>query len=207
MDEKMYLELGETISQLTGRTLARVHPQLGVKVSPCGEVLVPENGARKAHWTFGCTNSRGYRQVRIKNTSYCVHRLVVETFIQYPIPDGYEIDHLDRVRDNNRLENLRIVTHRDNCHNTPGHDRVDARGGTHVYEDARQAYHEKYARYKAEHPEKLREYRARSYQATRKTHKRVRFADGSRHYIPHEEAEALLKIPLKQRIYKENGHA
>lgn len=45
-----------------------------------------------------------------------VHRLVWETF-NGEIPQGYEIDHINGVRDDNRLENLRCVTHAENINN------------------------------------------------------------------------------------------
>lgn len=187
MDEQLYLKFGKAISHLANRGLAKVHPQLGVKVSPSGEVFLPQSGTNKAHWTFGCKNSRGYRQVRIKGTRYCVHRLVAETFIG-EVPEGFDADHINRIKDDNRVENLRIVTHRENCHNTTLHDRVVSRGGTHSYEDEKQYWREQSARF---------------YQAKCKTHRVVHFADGTRHWIPLTEAEALLAIPLSQRIFKE----
>ena len=45
-----------------------------------------------------------------------VHRVVYETFIGV-IPDGYEIDHINAIRDDNRLKNLRCVTHKENTNN------------------------------------------------------------------------------------------
>ena len=45
-----------------------------------------------------------------------VHRLVWETF-NGVIPDGYQIDHINTIRDDNRLENLRCVTRKDNMNN------------------------------------------------------------------------------------------
>lgn len=45
-----------------------------------------------------------------------VHRLVWETF-NGPIPEGMEIDHINTIRDDNRLDNLRVVTPKENCNN------------------------------------------------------------------------------------------
>lgn len=45
-----------------------------------------------------------------------VHRLAYETFVG-EIPNGYEIDHINTIRDDNRLDNLRVVTHADNNRN------------------------------------------------------------------------------------------
>ena len=45
-----------------------------------------------------------------------VHRLVWEAF-NSPIPDGYEIDHINTIRYDNRLVNLRLVTSKENSNN------------------------------------------------------------------------------------------
>ena len=41
------------------------------------------------------------------------HRIVYETF-NGEIPEGYEIDHINSVRDDNRLCNLQLLTHTEN---------------------------------------------------------------------------------------------
>ena len=63
-------------------------------------------------------NRKGYLTVGVKRTKKImrVHRLVYETFVG-EIPNGYEIDHINTVRDDNRLENLRCVTHFENNNN------------------------------------------------------------------------------------------
>lgn len=177
------------------------HPYLNVWVREDGCVYVPQSGKHPAHWTFGCQNSWGYRLVKLAGKNYRVHRLVAEAFIQYPIPKGMEVDHISRDKSANMASNLRIVSRSENMRNRADHDRVDARGGTHVYEDAWKARREYNVHYRAEHPEKVREYQAQYYQARCKTHRNVRFADGSKHWLPNEEAEVLLLTPLKERHY------
>ena len=44
------------------------------------------------------------------------HRIVYETFVG-EIPKGFEIDHINTIRTDNRLENLRIVTRSENMLN------------------------------------------------------------------------------------------
>lgn len=45
-----------------------------------------------------------------------LHRLVWETF-NGEIPTDMEIDHIDRDKSNNKLSNLRCVSHKENCQN------------------------------------------------------------------------------------------
>ena len=59
----------------------------------------------------------GYLQVNIpvKKALKTVHRIVAETFIEKP--EGYgkvEVDHINHNRQDNRVENLRWVTHKEN---------------------------------------------------------------------------------------------
>lgn len=46
-----------------------------------------------------------------------VHRLVWEAF-NGTIPEGMQIDHINTVRDDNRIENLRVVSSKDNQNNS-----------------------------------------------------------------------------------------
>ena len=63
---------------------------------------------------------RGYMQILItmgsSKTTYHTHRVVATAFL--PNPDNLpEVDHINRIRTDNRVENLRWVTHRENCFN------------------------------------------------------------------------------------------
>lgn len=63
-----------------------------------------------------CTTGHGYFQVRIAGKKQLVHRLIWEAF-NGPIPKGMQIDHINRVRTDNQLENLRLVTQTQNNRN------------------------------------------------------------------------------------------
>ena len=62
-----------------------------------------------------CTD--GYLSVKLAdNKQHRVHRLVALAFLGEQ--NGMEVDHINGIRDDNRLENLRWVTHRDNIKHT-----------------------------------------------------------------------------------------
>ena len=65
---------------------------------------------------------QGYLRVALPvdlgiSRTFRVHNLVYTNFIG-PVPDGMEIDHINRDKTDNRLDNLRLVTARDNSHNS-----------------------------------------------------------------------------------------
>ena len=60
-------------------------------------------------------DGNGYLFVRLK-TNKKVHRLVAEHYIPNP-ENKREVDHIDRDKNNNRVDNLRWVTPKENCKN------------------------------------------------------------------------------------------
>lgn len=58
-------------------------------------------------------NRQGYLQVCTGYKTQTVHKLVYETF-HGEVPKGFDIDHINDIKDDNRLENLRVLSHRDN---------------------------------------------------------------------------------------------
>jgi len=162
------------------------HHPIGVWVREDGCVYLPQSGKNPAHWTFGWKEKTGYLRVRFNGKNYRVHRLVAETFI--PNPENlHEVDHKDRCPVHNNFENLRWTTPSQNCRNRSDNDRVDARGGTHKYEDVRQYW---------------KEYWKERGSLRNKTHKCVLLSDGKKRWVPKEQATELLKIPVKERVYE-----
>ena len=64
---------------------------------------------------IGTLRKDGYEHCHYKMCSYTVHQLIYAWHYGY-IP--YELDHINRVRNDNRIENLREVTKQENAHNT-----------------------------------------------------------------------------------------
>lgn len=61
--------------------------------------------------------ANGYLRVTTKLGTRLLHRVIWETF-NGEIPDGYELDHINAIKTDNRLDNLRLVTHKENCNNS-----------------------------------------------------------------------------------------
>ena len=64
------------------------------------------------------SNCGKYLGTKIKGKGYYIH-VIVWFMHNGPIPKGYQIDHLDHNRYNNRIENLRLVTNQENHRNMP----------------------------------------------------------------------------------------
>lgn len=91
----------------------------GLAVSADGTLLTPSH----MDGTYrGVDNGHGYKIVRFTHfdtgvtVMKYVHRLVFEMFVG-PISDDLEIDHINGDRGDNRLSNLRVVSHSENQRN------------------------------------------------------------------------------------------
>lgn len=64
----------------------------------------------------GTIGSEGYIKVMYKKKSYPAH-VIVWMMHNGPIPIGMEVDHINHIRTDNRIENLRLVSRGDNMLN------------------------------------------------------------------------------------------
>lgn len=64
----------------------------------------------------------GYREVRVNGKRWLEHRLIM-WLMDFDLPPGAEVDHINGIRDDNRWANLRIVSRAGNALN-----RKDAKG-------------------------------------------------------------------------------
>ena len=78
----------------------------------------------------GCTNDRGYSVIQVDRKLYQTHRLIWLWHHGY-LPEG-GLDHTNRIRDDNRIENLREVSNQCNVRNT-GNYKTNKSGVKGVY--------------------------------------------------------------------------
>jgi hypothetical protein len=87
-------------------SFGRVRREKAGRTAHAGRVLAGYNYEKRTYHRI--TLYRDYEQRNL-----AVHRLVVEAFIG-PIPDGKQVNHIDCNPRNNHLENLEIVTPKEN---------------------------------------------------------------------------------------------
>jgi hypothetical protein len=73
-------------------------------------------GRVRADGMAGCRCSNGYLQITVDNKNYKAHRLIFLYHFGY-MPE-HEVDHIDRDRLNNKIENLREVSKSCNVRNS-----------------------------------------------------------------------------------------
>jgi hypothetical protein len=106
------------------RSVLHYNPDTGIftrKVSTSPRVKVGD--------VAGSLDGHGYLRITVQSRLYQAHRLAwLHTYGEWPTG---QIDHINRVRTDNRISNLRDVTHKQNnqnrsksSHNTSGHTGV-----------------------------------------------------------------------------------
>lgn len=83
------------------------------EVSNLGRIYSYPRPYCKGGYSYGNKVGKGYFQCTLSNRGkrlqIKVHNLVYKTFVG-EIPEGYEIHHINRIRTDNRLENLQLLT-------------------------------------------------------------------------------------------------
>ena len=70
-------------------------------------------------------NNTGYLQIRLSGKMYSLHRVIATQYLDNP--NNYnEVDHIDHDKSNNRIENLRYVSHSENVRNKAGYNGYEA---------------------------------------------------------------------------------
>jgi hypothetical protein len=89
------------------------------QVSASGDVRRIGGGGGSKHGRIRkqTDHKAGYKAVSLSSAnqgrSFLVHRIVISAFLG-PIPDGYEVNHINGVKTDNRIENLEFVTRAEN---------------------------------------------------------------------------------------------
>lgn len=81
----------------------------GLKASEDGDVM--KNGKI----IIGILGKNGYMRVSYRSKHYYVHILVAEVFLNgnKPLPEGYVVHHINENPEDNRVENLLILSHKE----------------------------------------------------------------------------------------------
>jgi hypothetical protein len=88
--------------------------KIAKRYNPNGEMKVLRPRIHPSGYLYlGLFKGKGPSKQRIWKR---VHRVVWETFVG-KIPTGLEIDHINCDKHDNRISNLRVVTHSENCKN------------------------------------------------------------------------------------------
>jgi hypothetical protein len=88
------------------------HPMLPYRIFDDGSMLKTRGSGFK-QMTKGTS---GYSQFSCYGKVWLAHRVIWEAF-NGEIPDGFQINHIDGNKANNRIENLRAATKEENCQN------------------------------------------------------------------------------------------
>ncbi len=99
----------------------KMHP-CGKNVSNMGRMkLIYKSKQNLGNYriTLGHRIPSMYMNVTVDGKKRKIHRLVLEAFTSVDEGIGKVVDHIDRDRGNNRLDNLRWVTYKENASNRP----------------------------------------------------------------------------------------
>ena len=124
---------------------ARRHPETGLYCREDGAVLLPPSGRRvpRPRWSFGAKRRDGYLKVAHRGKCYAVHRLICGAFHDLAPADKPFVDHINRIRTDNRPSNLHWASVKENNDNRSSVNQSIEKYGVRSCED-RKAYDKAY---------------------------------------------------------------
>lgn len=158
----------------------RVDPVTGLRCRSDGAVYYPGSARHSAGWDYGCAHPTGYRVIYFRHCLHLVHRLICRAFCGEPPAGKPFVDHRNRVRSDNRAENLQWATAKENRDNTADVEALLAQGRVRSCVDRRQYCRDRYA----SSPNKVRAC-ARERAAARRAagYRYTKGPDGKHHWV------------------------
>ena len=94
------------------------------QISNQGRLKSLGNNKQRREKIMKTSSTNGYLSctlmVNNKKQYFCIHQLVAMAFLNFKrCGHKYEIDHINNIKSDNRLENLQILTHKDNTNKNP----------------------------------------------------------------------------------------
>ena len=74
----------------------------------------------KRHIAQTLNKANGYLQSKINKKNYYLHRIIAKQFIPNDNPEKDQVDHINRIKTDNHISNLRWVNALENVHNRGG---------------------------------------------------------------------------------------
>ena len=93
------------------------HYKHGYFVSKKGKVVRVRDGKKQKVKIFTNQNGYDYFHDFVDKSNNYVHRAVAKLFLPQSTRDRYQVDHIDRNRQNNNVSNLRWVNRSENLSN------------------------------------------------------------------------------------------
>jgi hypothetical protein len=90
-----------------------------IDLAEIAKLFTYDNGSlywKKSGKKAGTPRKEGYIVIQLHKTQYYAHRLIW-SLLKGEIPQDRHIDHINRNKSDNRIENLRLVTNRENALN------------------------------------------------------------------------------------------
>lgn len=172
----------------------KMHPTLNLIVREDGAVYNCGHYANTRKWTYGRLNDKGYTTIKLNGTRVPVHRLVAETFLPNP-QNKPTVDHINRIRNDNSVRNLRWATRKEQQDNTSLV--LNSPYGVRACED-KDGYMKKW---RASNKSNIASYgKERRKKKQEDGFKDIVTANG-RKWIPKDIAEELVKLPISERFY------